>query len=137
MAAQAPMAHYHEVAHAAPGSSAGATPAAPALFTHLTDPAAQPSGAPLAAPPAGVDPFRGLGKVAALGIKISQHRAYHGVALNVAMDLSPFGRINPCGYAGLRTVDVLTVPVQQWVPGVYVLRLEGAMRRHVRFVVMR
>ena len=59
-----------------------------------------------------LDPFRGLGKVAALGIKVSQHRAYHGVALNVAMDLAPFERINPCGYAGLRTVDLRTLGVQ-------------------------
>ena len=53
----------------------------------------------------------GLGKVAALGIKVSRHCTYHGVALNVAMDLSPFERINPCGYAGLRTVDLSTIGV--------------------------
>ncbi len=60
----------------------------------------------------GLDPFVGLGKIAALGIKISQHRSYHGVALNVAMDLEPFTRIDPCGYAGLRTVDLRTLGVQ-------------------------
>ena len=60
----------------------------------------------------GSDPdFSGLGKVAALGIKVSRHCTYHGVALNVAMDLSPFERINPCGYAGLRTVDLSTIGV--------------------------
>ena len=48
----------------------------------------------------------GLGKIAALGIKVSRHCTYHGVALNVAMDLEPFSRINPCGYAGLQTVDL-------------------------------
>ncbi len=53
-----------------------------------------------------IDPFQGLGKVAALGIKVSRHCSYHGVALNVAMDLEPFARINPCGYAGLQTVDL-------------------------------
>ena len=53
-----------------------------------------------------LDPFRGLGKIAALGIKVSRHRTYHGVALNVAMDLEPFSRIDPCGYAGLQTVDL-------------------------------
>ena len=47
-----------------------------------------------------------LGKIAALGIKVSRHCTYHGVALNVAMDLEPFSRINPCGYAGLQTVDL-------------------------------
>lgn len=57
------------------------------------------------------DPFRGLGKVAALGVKVSNHCTYHGVALNVAMDLQPFARINPCGYAGLKTVDLATLGV--------------------------
>jgi lipoyl(octanoyl) transferase len=55
--------------------------------------------------------FTGLGKIAALGIKVSRHCTYHGVALNVAMDLQPFWRINPCGYAGLQTVDLSTIGV--------------------------
>ena len=53
--------------------------------------------------------FTGLGKIAALGIKVSRHCAYHGVALNVALDLEPFSRINPCGYTGLQTVDLSTI----------------------------
>ena len=61
--------------------------------------------------PAPQPDFTGLGKIAALGIKVSNHRAYHGVALNVAMDLEPFSRINPCGYAGLPTVDLSTMGV--------------------------
>ena len=61
-------------------------------------------------PPAQPD-FSGLGKIAALGIKVSRHCTYHGVALNVAMDLQPFWRINPCGYAGLQTVDLSTIGV--------------------------
>jgi lipoyl(octanoyl) transferase len=56
-------------------------------------------------------PIKNVGKIAALGIKVSRHFTYHGVALNVAMDLEPFGRINPCGYAGLRTVDMATLGV--------------------------
>jgi lipoyl(octanoyl) transferase len=55
--------------------------------------------------------FVGLGKIAALGIKVSRHCTYHGVALNVAMDLEPFSRINPCGYAGLTTTDLRSVGV--------------------------
>jgi lipoyl(octanoyl) transferase len=55
--------------------------------------------------------FTGLGKIAALGIKVSRHCTYHGLALNVAMDLEPFSRINPCGYAGLKTVDLSTIGV--------------------------
>jgi lipoyl(octanoyl) transferase len=55
--------------------------------------------------------FTGLGKIAALGIKVSRNCTYHGVALNVAMDLEPFSRINPCGYARLQTVDLFTIGV--------------------------
>ena len=47
-----------------------------------------------------------LAKISALGIKVRNGRTYHGVALNVDMDLEPFSWINPCGYAGLRTVDL-------------------------------
>ena len=57
------------------------------------------------------DPFKGLAKIAALGIKVSRHCSYHGVALNVAMDLAPFARVNPCGYAGLATTDLRTLGV--------------------------
>ena len=58
-----------------------------------------------------VTPFDGLGKIAAIGVKVSRHCTYHGVALNVAMDLAPFNHINPCGYAGLRTTDLATLGV--------------------------
>lgn len=81
---------------------------APGLYVRLDDPAAHAAPAGPADPR---DPFRGLAKIAALGIKVSGHRSYHGVALNVAMDLQPFGRINPCGYAGLRTVDLARLGV--------------------------
>ena len=40
-------------------------------------------------------------KVAALGIRVTRGRAYHGLALNVDMDLAPFSAIDPCGYPGL------------------------------------
>ena len=55
--------------------------------------------------------FVGLAKIAALGIKVSRHCTYHGVALNVAMDLKPFSRINPCGYADLQTTDLRSLGV--------------------------
>lgn len=79
---------------------------APGIYVRLDDPC---SHAVLRTET--LDPFRGLGKVAALGIKVSNHCTYHGVALNVAMDLTPYGRINPCGYPGLRTVDLATLGV--------------------------
>src|SRR5690606_33664467 len=52
-------------------------------------------------------------KIAALGIKVSRGCTYHGVALNVDMDLAPYLGINPCGYAGLRTVDMRTCGVRR------------------------
>jgi len=81
---------------------------APGIYVRLDDPF---SHAALAGPLHPPDPFRGLGKISALGIKVSRHCTYHGAALNVAMDLEPFDRINPCGYAGLKTVDLSTIGV--------------------------
>ena len=81
---------------------------APGIYVRLADPH---SHAALIGPASAADPFQGLGKIAALGVKISRHCSYHGVALNVAMDLRPFAGINPCGYAGLQTVDLATLGV--------------------------
>lgn len=81
---------------------------APGIYVRLDDPFAH---AALTGPAIPGDPFRGLGKIAALGIKVSRHCTYHGLALNVAMDLEPYDRINPCGYAGLKTVDLSTIGV--------------------------
>ena len=81
---------------------------APGIYVRLADPF---DHAALRDPQPAHDPFRGLGKISALGIKVSRHKTYHGLALNVAMDLQPFERINPCGYAGLKTVDLSTIGV--------------------------
>ncbi|MFC7407351.1 lipoyl(octanoyl) transferase LipB [Hydrogenophaga atypica] len=81
---------------------------APGIYVRLADPFDHSA---LRDPQPAHDPFRGLGKISALGIKVSRHKTYHGLALNVAMDLEPFGRINPCGYAGLKTVDLSTIGV--------------------------
>ena len=45
-------------------------------------------------------------KIAALGVRLRKGRCYHGLALNVSMDLSPFRRINPCGYPGLAVTQL-------------------------------
>ena len=82
---------------------------APGIYVRLNDPFAH---AALTEPANPADPFKGLGKVAALGIKVTRHCTYHGLSLNVAMDLSPYSRINPCGYHGLATVDLATLGVQ-------------------------
>ena len=81
---------------------------APGIYVRLDDPH---SHARLDPPEPGENPFKGLGKIAALGIKVSRHCTYHGLALNVAMDLTPYSHINPCGYAGLPTVDLSTIGV--------------------------
>lgn len=88
---------------------------APGIYVRLDDPTGhallpqRPNFAPInhhASPD-----LTGLGKIAALGIKVSRNCTYHGVALNVVMDLEPFARINPCGYVGLQTVDLSTIGV--------------------------
>jgi lipoyl(octanoyl) transferase len=100
---------------------------APGIYVRLADPFGH---ATLAPPGPGGDPFAGLGKIAALGIKISRHHAYHGLALNVAMDLAPFTRIAPCGYAGLATVDLRSLGVAlDWDDAA--ARLARALQRHL------
>ena len=92
---------------------------APGIYVRLDDPT---SHLALTGPAVPGREFDGLGKIAALGIKVSRHCTYHGVALNVAMDLEPFSRINPCGYAGLRTVDLSTIGVSTtWDEAAHVL----------------
>ena len=50
--------------------------------------------------------YVGDAKVASLGLRVRKGCSYHGLALNVDMDLEPFSRINPCGYAGLEVTDL-------------------------------
>ena len=82
---------------------------APGIYVRLH--AAPSNPAASETPHAPQQAFAGLGKVAALGLKVHQGCSYHGVALNVAMDLEPFSRINPCGYAGLPVTDLATCGV--------------------------
>jgi lipoyl(octanoyl) transferase len=56
-----------------------------------------------------VPPWQGA-KIAALGLKVLNNGCmYHGLSLNVSMDLAPFSWINPCGYAGLASIDMKTL----------------------------
>ncbi|KJS77283.1 MAG: lipoate--protein ligase [Comamonadaceae bacterium BICA1-1] len=96
---------------------------APGIYVRLADPF---DHAALTGPRPAADPFAGLGKIAALGIKVHRHCSYHGLALNVAMDLEPFARINPCGYAGLQTVDLSTIGV-----AIEVAEVEPLLLRHL------
>ncbi len=62
-------------------------------------------------------------KICSLGLRIKKGKSFHGLALNVNMDLTPFQRINPCGYAGLEMTQVkdyvaepdMSLIMQQWV----------------------
>lgn len=62
--------------------------------------------------PGGCGEFAGQAKIASLGIKVSRGCTYHGLALNVSMDLTGFQHIAPCGYQGLRTIDMKTLNFQ-------------------------
>lgn len=55
--------------------------------------------------------YVGDDKICSLGLRIRKGCSFHGLALNIAMDLTPFLRINPCGYAGMQMVQML-----QWKP---------------------
>ncbi|MGL4565432.1 MAG: lipoyl(octanoyl) transferase LipB, partial [Halioglobus sp.] len=50
--------------------------------------------------------YVGAAKIASLGLRVRRGCSYHGLALNVDMDLEPFGRLNPCGYEGLRVTSM-------------------------------
>ncbi|WP_269430768.1 lipoyl(octanoyl) transferase LipB [Lampropedia cohaerens] len=64
------------------------------------------------APQAPAQPdFTGLAKIAALGVKVTRGCTYHGLALNVHMDLAPFHGIHPCGYSALTVTDLHTIGV--------------------------
>jgi lipoyl(octanoyl) transferase len=54
-------------------------------------------------------------KIAALGLKVRRGCTYHGVAVNVAMDLAPFADIDPCGYPGLRVTQLAEFGVERTV----------------------
>jgi lipoyl(octanoyl) transferase len=51
-------------------------------------------------------PWAGHAKIAAIGLRVANHATYHGLSLNIDMDLEPFSRINPCGYEGLAVTQM-------------------------------
>jgi len=56
--------------------------------------------------------YVGGAKIAALGVRVARGRSYHGLALNVDMDLSPFLAIDPCGYPGLAVTDLKSIGIR-------------------------
>ncbi len=65
-------------------------------------------------------------KIASLGLRVRRGASYHGLSLNVAMDLSPFRRINPCGYAGLEVTQLRDLGVDRPLS-----EIEAALTRHL------
>ena len=63
-------------------------------------------GIAAAADPARPGVYVGAKKIASLGLRIKNGAVYHGLALNIDMDLSPFTHINPCGYAGMEMTQM-------------------------------
>ena len=110
------LAHYGVTGHRVSG--------APGIYVRLDDSRshAQLPQRPQHGSAAQAPDFTGLGKIAALGVKVSRHCTYHGVALNVAMDLAPFARIHPCGYADLQTIDLSTIGIHTtWEDAAHIL----------------
>src|SRR5690606_38445941 len=73
-------------------------------------------------------------KLASVGLRVRRGASYHGMALNVDLDLEPFRRINPCGYAGLEMTDLARLGIRDTLPGIaarleplFVARLESAI----------
>ena len=68
-------------------------------------------------------------KVMALGIRVRRGCTFHGLAFNIAMDLSPYRRINPCGYAGLQVTSVLDLGGPSGLDAVKPLLIEHVARQ--------
>lgn len=65
-------------------------------------------------------------KIASLGLRVRRGCSYHGLALNVAMDLMPFNRINPCGMTGMQVTDM-----QMFVPGIQIEEVKTKLLGHL------
>lgn len=73
-------------------------------------------------------------KIASLGLRVRRGCSFHGLALNVDMDMSPFGRINPCGYVGMKMVQLKDVLAEPPVFDEVAQRLEQALRQRLGYV---
>ena len=73
-------------------------------------------------------------KIASLGLRVRNGCSFHGLALNVDMDMMPFQRINPCGYAGLKMVQMKDLLATPPVFDEVAQRLEQALRQRLGYV---
>ena len=97
------LAEYRIAAHAEPGM--------PGVYVH-------------------VGAHQDLAKISAIGLRVANHATYHGLALNVDMDLEPFSRINPCGYPGLRSAQMKDYGVSDSMDDVG-MRLASQLVKHL------
>ena len=78
--------------------------------------------------------YVGEAKIASLGLRIRRGCSYHGLSLNVAMDLEPFNRINPCGYQGLavtQVIDEVNVRAPENTPEYLMETMEKLVLQHL------
>lgn len=69
-------------------------------------------------------------KIAALGLRVKKGRTYHGLALNIRMDLSPFSQINPCGYVGMTVTQTRDLGISASLP-----ELRDHLLEHLRTIL--
>ncbi len=83
--------------------------------------------------------YVGDAKIAALGLRIRNGCSYHGVSLNVDMDLSPFDTINPCGYAGLRVIQTkdLNIPLTAHEAGEQLSRILATATGKIAWLILK
>lgn len=74
-------------------------------------------------------------KIASLGLRVRRGCSFHGLALNVAMDMQPFQRINPCGYSGLQMVQLSELVAEPVVIEEVAQRLEQVLRRQLGYTL--
>ncbi|MFK8067026.1 MAG: lipoyl(octanoyl) transferase LipB [Gammaproteobacteria bacterium] len=71
-------------------------------------------------------------KIAALGLRVRKGCSYHGLSLNIKMDLEPFQRINPCGYAGMKVTQLSDLVSEQNLKNIH-LELIGILCAHLNY----
>ena len=69
-------------------------------------------------------------KIAALGLRIKKGKSYHGLSFNIAMDLEPFSRINPCGYEGMPVTQLADLK-----PGLDKAQIQQQLVRHLTTIL--
>ncbi len=77
--------------------------------------------------------YVGGDKIASLGLRVRRGCSFHGLALNVDMDMTPFGRINPCGYAGLKMTQLKDLVATPPAFDEVAKRLEQALRQRLGY----